>query len=182
MGIRQGDNRSYRRVTCLAMSTALRLWTTLRPLPAGGWIFTRLICLKAPYFASIRPIVLELREGSCTVRVRKRRRVLNHLGTVHAIAACNAVELAAGLGLDATLPPTHRWIPRGMTVEYRAKATTAITARATVTPPGGAGEGGRGWDGVDAVELPVPVEVKDASGVTVVSATVAMHVTRKPPR
>ncbi|WP_038834641.1 hotdog fold domain-containing protein, partial [Pseudomonas aeruginosa] len=56
------------------------------------------------------------------------REVLNHIGTVHAIALCNAAELAAGTMTDASIPAGHRWIPRGMTVEYLAKATGDVRA------------------------------------------------------
>ncbi|MFV9533862.1 DUF4442 domain-containing protein [Pseudomonas aeruginosa] len=46
----------------------------------------------------------------------------------HAIALCNAAELAAGTMTDASIPAGHRWIPRGMTVEYLAKATGDVRA------------------------------------------------------
>jgi len=63
--------------------------------------------------------------------MRKRRTVLNHLGTVHAIAMCNMAELAGGTMTEVTIPATHRWIPKGMTVEYLKKATTSLVAIAT---------------------------------------------------
>jgi hypothetical protein len=43
--------------------------------------------------------------GRCEVRIRDRRRVHNHIGTVHAIALCNLAELSAGVMTDATIPP-----------------------------------------------------------------------------
>ncbi len=56
-----------------------------------------------------------------------RRRVHNHLGTVHAIALCNGLEAAMGALAEATIPATKRWIPKGMTVSYTAKAVGDIT-------------------------------------------------------
>jgi acyl-coenzyme A thioesterase PaaI-like protein len=101
------------------------VWRRVSGWPGGRWLYSRLVCWKAPYFASIRPMFVDLQAGRCIVRMRKRRAVLNHIGTVHAIAMCNLAELAAGTMIDSTLPPSHRWIPKGMTVEYlrRPRAT-----------------------------------------------------------
>jgi acyl-coenzyme A thioesterase PaaI-like protein len=66
--------------------------------------------------------------GRCEVRIRNRRAIHNHLGTVNAIAMCCMAERAAGTMIDASLPPTHRWIPRGMTVDYLKKAATDLRA------------------------------------------------------
>jgi hypothetical protein len=44
--------------------------------------------------------------------------VYNHLHTVHAIASCNAAEIAMGMMMEATVPTSHRWIPKAMTVRY----------------------------------------------------------------
>ena len=68
--------------------------------------------------------------------IRKRRRVQNHLGTVHVIAICNGLEAAMGALAEATIPAHRRWIPRGMEVEYAAKATTDITCVADHRPGG----------------------------------------------
>jgi Domain of unknown function (DUF4442) len=44
--------------------------------------------------------------------------VYNHLHTVHAIASCNSAEVAMGMLMEATVPRSHRWIPKAMTVQY----------------------------------------------------------------
>ena len=58
--------------------------------------------------------------------------VHNHLGTFHAIAACNLAEAAMGMLMEASTPTTHRWIPKAMSTRYLAKATTRLTAEATL--------------------------------------------------
>lgn len=103
-------------------SFALAAWQRLSGMPCGKWAFSRLVCLKAPFFSSISPRFEALRPGYSEVSIRKRRKVLNHIGTVHAIAMCNMAELAGGTMTDVTIPTTHRWIPKGMTVEYLQKA------------------------------------------------------------
>jgi acyl-coenzyme A thioesterase PaaI-like protein len=112
-------------------NSTLNIWERLASYPAGKWMFSRLICFKAPYFGSIRPRFHALRPDYCEVSIVKRRAVTNHLGTVHAIAMCNMAEVAGGIMTEVTVPPTHRWIPKGMTVEYLKKATTNLVAIAT---------------------------------------------------
>jgi len=111
--------------------TTFDLWQRFSSKPAGKWAFSRLLCLKAPYFDTISPRIEELRPEYCEVRMRKRRAVLNHIGTVHAIAMCNMAELAGGTMTEVTVPSTHRWIPKGMTVKYLKIAKTDLVAIAT---------------------------------------------------
>lgn len=148
----------------------LALWKRLSTLPAGKWIFSRLLCFKAPYFSSIRPYFNELRPEYAAVRISKRRAVHNHIGTVHAIAMCNMAELAGGSMTEVTVPPTHRWIPKGMTVEYLKKANTDLVAIATP-------EGKADW--TTAGEYQVKVEVQDKQAETVFRAIITMWVSPK---
>lgn len=151
------------------MSSALSLYRRLAPLPGGRWLYSRLICFKAPYFATISPHFVALAPGRCEVRIRDRRRMHNHIGTVHAIALCNLAELTAGVMTDATVPADMRWIPRGMSVEYLKKAVGTMHGVATpeVALPTSA-EGAREW--------PVAVQVTDAAGEVVFRARVMMWV------
>jgi len=59
-------------------TSTLDLWQRLAAKPLGKWAFSRLLCLKAPYFSGIRPRFEELRPEFCKVQIRKRRSVLNH--------------------------------------------------------------------------------------------------------
>lgn len=145
----------------------MKLWQRMHDKPGGKWAFSRLVCWKAPYFGSIRPCFMALRPGYCAVHIRKRRSVLNHIGTVHAIAMCNMAELAGGTMTDATIPATHRWIPKGMTVEYIKKAQSNLRAVAELKPIPQFGS---------ARELPVTVNVMDAKDETVFRAVITMWV------
>ena len=104
------------------------MWNKLKDKPLGKWLFTRVICWKAPYFSTIAPRFEELKPGYARVSLRKRRAVQNHIGTVHAIAACNLAELGAGTMMEASLPASMRWLPKGMTVQYLKKCETDLTA------------------------------------------------------
>jgi len=148
-------------------SQLLSYWQRLSGLPFGKWFFSRLVCWKAPYFSSIRPSITDLRPGYCEVHITKRRAVLNHIGTVHAIAMCNMAEIAGGTMTDVTIPTTHRWIPKKMTVEYLKKAETDLKAVAKLNPIP---------QFSSASELPVNVTVTDRNDQTVFKAVITMWV------
>lgn len=148
-------------------SDVLRLYRRCGSTSVGRWLFSRLVCWKAPYFSSISPRIVSLDPGRGEATLRHRRRVSNHLGTVHAIALCNLAEFIAGLATDVSIPTSTRWIPRGMTVEYLKKARGTMRAVATLDAPDAAPQGR---------ELPVRVDILDASGETVFRAVIRMWV------
>jgi len=147
----------------------LKMYRKTAQWPLGGWIFSRLFCHKAPYFASIRPRVTELRPDFCEVRFAKRRRVENHIGTVHVIAICNALEMAMGAMAEASIPRHLRWIPRGMEVSYTAKATSNIRATAQTTA-----------DAWKPGDLPIMVKACRDDGTVVVEGTIMLYISEKP--
>lgn len=151
----------------------LTLYRKLRRWPAGNWLFSRAVCWRAPYFATIRPLFIDLKPGYASAGMRKRRAVQNHIGTVHAIAMANLCELVAGTMTEVTVPVSMRWIPKGMQIDYLGKATTDLVARAQL-------------DSADAIdsdsELPVTVEVSDTKNSVVVRAVITMWVSARPAR
>ncbi len=153
------------------MANTLDLWNKVSALPAGKWTFTRMLCVKAPYFSSISPLFEELKPNACKISIKKKRSVLNHIGTVHAIAMCNMAELAGGTMTEVTVPTTHRWIPKGMTVEYLKKAETDLIAIATSV------DEHYDWD--KAGEYLVNVDVLDQHNEKVFHATITMWISKK---
>lgn len=144
----------------------INLHHRLSRLPMGKALFSRAVCLTAPYFSSISPRVETLEPGRCVVTMKKRRKVTNHLKTVHAIAMCNMAELAGGLMTDASIPRGARWIPSGMSVKYLKKAKTGLTATADGSELDWAQEG----------TVQVPVSVTDESGEQVFHALIDMNI------
>lgn len=146
-------------------------WKRLAGVPGGTRIFSAAAMLRVPYFASVLPHVVRMEPGLAEVTVPKWPFVYNHLHTVHAIASCNAAEVAMGMLMEATVPATHRWIPKAMNVAYLAKATTSLRATARLAPPD--------FDLItEGTEVVVPVSVTDASGAEVVHADITTWVTQ----
>lgn len=149
-------------------SAMMRLYSSLHKLPGGNWLFGKILAFKAPYFRSIDPQLVALRSGYSEWTIKKRWGVTNHLGTVHALAMGNLAEMCAGTCIEASLPKGLRWIPKTMTVEYLAKATTDLTGVCRIDPvtlkPG------------DCV---IPVEVYDTDQNKVFRADITMYVSEK---
>ena len=157
------------------MSTSiLQLYNKITRKPFGHWLFSRMVCFKAPYFGSIKPRMTVLEPNRAEATIAHRRGVTNHLGTVHAIALCNLAEFTGGLMTDASIPASMRWIPKGMSVEYLKKAVG--TQRGVATPEFAPREATEGY------ELPVNVVVTDPQGDAVFKARISMWVSPKPAR
>jgi acyl-coenzyme A thioesterase PaaI-like protein len=155
----------------MAQSSTVAMWSKLAAKLGGKRLFSAAMCLRVPYFRTVLPLVRELEPGRCEVTAPKWWGVHNHIGTFHAIAACNLAEIAMGLLAEATVPATHRWLPKGMTVEYVAKAETGLRAVAELPELPEFGDKG--------FELPVPVTITDTNGKPVVTGTITIWVTRK---
>ncbi|MEO8365631.1 MAG: hotdog fold domain-containing protein [Pseudoxanthomonas sp.] len=155
-------------------ASVLQVYRKLYRKPFGQWLFSRLICFKAPYFGSIKPRMTVLEPNRAEATIQHRRSVTNHLGTVHAIALCNLAEFTGGLMTDVSIPASMRWIPKGMTVEYLKKAVgTQLGVATPEFPPHESAEG---------YELPVNVVVSDPQGDAVFKARISMWVSPKPAR
>lgn len=149
----------------------LALWRRLTSKPGGRRLFSTAIALRVPYFATVLPTVRELAPGKCQVSAPKWFGVHNHIKTFHAIATCNLAEIAMGMLAEATVPVTHRWLPKGMTVSYVAKAETGLRAVAKLPELPEFGE--------DGFELPVPVTIYDRRDKPVTECVITIWVTPK---
>ncbi len=153
------------------MNQVLKAYNKIQKYPFGKRIFSYMVSRRAPYFKGIRPQIEELRPNFIKVNMRKRKAVHNHIQTVHAIAMCNLCEYAMGICAESSIPPHRRWIPMGMEVAYLKKATTNLSATCDLTDAD--------WTQSD---VPCFVSVKDTKGVEVMTATIKLRVTDKPPK
>jgi acyl-coenzyme A thioesterase PaaI-like protein len=152
------------------MPSVLTLWKTLDRLPRGDRLFSFAFARKAPYFATIKPRFTVIEPNRAELVIPERRRVHNHLGTVHAIALCNGLEAAMGALAEASIPRGKRWIPKGMEVAYTAKADSDITCIAETDADQ--------WTSDDP-DLPVRVRGVRADGTVVVEGVIRLWVTAK---
>ena len=147
----------------------LKLQANFQKYPFGQMLFSKVFAAKAPYFKTIKPTIVKLEENFCQVKIPKRKAVFNHIGTVHAIAVCNGLEMAMGAMAEASIPKHLRWLPKGLNVNYLAKSETDLIAEAKLNP--------EDWKPGD---VNVAVRAVDKNGQVVVEGTIPLWVTEKP--
>lgn len=156
------------------MTATYDLYRRLADRPLGKHAFSLGFMLKAPYFSTVRPLVVEMAPHRAVVKVRKRWRLQNHIGTMHAIAVANGMEAAMGMLAEATVPDDARWIPRGIQLDYVTKVTGDVWCTAS-TEPGD-------WQQERPHEVPVRVLGTLADGTEVVRGTIPIWVTDRTPQ
>jgi acyl-coenzyme A thioesterase PaaI-like protein len=146
-----------------ALTQLQKLWQRLHKLPGGRWLFSRILGWVVPYSGSIRATVINIKPGYAQLQLRDRRRVRNHLNSIHAIALTNLGEYTSGLAMLGTLSTTTRGIPTKISIEFYKKARGNIMAESHCTPPNNITED---------TDFEVFTDLKDSEGDVVARTTV----------
>lgn len=126
----------------------------------GRILFSRILGTIIPYTGSIKARVEHLQPGHAIVVLPDRRRVRNHLDSVHAIALANVAELSTGLAMISGLPPGVNAILVGLNISYEKKARGELRAECKCSVP----------TGDTRQEVAIETEVKDKAGDVVTRA------------
>jgi acyl-coenzyme A thioesterase PaaI-like protein len=137
-------------------------WKRLSRVPFGRTLFSILIGQTAPYTSTMGARVQELSPGYSRWTLRDRRRVRNHLNSIHAVALVNLAEVTTGTAMLTALPPGIRGIVVGLSMEYLKKARGTLTAECRCEVPAVS----------DETRYDVHATIRDAAGDVVAKGTV----------
>ena len=141
-----------------APNRVMRWWSTCGKLPAGRYLFSVALGLFIPYTRTIGARVVELQPGYARIELADRRRVRNHLNSIHAIALANLGELTTGLAVFSSTSEEMRGILTSIRVDYSKKARGRLVANAEYRLPEAIS---------DDVPCEVEAQIRDAEGDTV---------------
>ena len=110
-------------------------WSRLGGLAAGRFLFSIALGWMIPYSGSIGARVVELRQGYASLSLVDRRRVRNHLESIHAVALLNLGEITTGLAIFSTTTPAMRGILVEIRAEYQKKARGKLSSIAEFRLP-----------------------------------------------
>ena len=150
----------------------LHAWRKLSPLPGGRWLFTQLVKWMVPYTGSVSPRMEMLEPGFARVSISQRRRLEQHLGSIHAIALHERRRIRQWRSDDYRAPAGYRGIVTKMTIEYFKKARGTVTAESRPTLP----------DLTVEAEHDFISEITDQAGDLVARATVRWKLGPVPPK
>ena len=138
-------------------------WRRLSALPFGNRLFSWIVGRSAPYTGTVGGVYREVRAGFARVELRDRRKVRNHLASVHAVALVNLAEMTSGVALMTALPMGVRGIVTGLSIAYVKKARGTLTCVCETSPP----------SSIAATQsFDVHATITDAAGEIVSTATV----------
>ncbi|WP_052162430.1 DUF4442 domain-containing protein [Aquabacterium sp. NJ1] len=125
--------------------------------------------LNTPYFRTNRCRILKLEPHRVTVGIKLARRVRNHVGGIHAVAATLAAEYASGLLVGQHVPDDAIVVVKTIHVELRKPNRGHVRATASLTPPETQlmGMEPKG-------SLKVPITIEDAKGQTPITGYMEM--------
>src|SRR3954470_2200648 len=144
-------------------------WQRLKDKPGGRALFSMLIGRMAPYTNTIGARVLELGPGHSRWVMRDRRKVRNHLNSIHAVALVNLAEVSSGTAMLMGLTPDIRGIVTGLSIQYRKKARGTLTATCDCSVPAVTSE----------LSLDVPAVITDQAGDIVAEARVTWRLAKR---
>lgn len=133
-----------------------------------------------PFAGHLELEITEVSEGEATVVLPERSELKNHVGSQHAGALFTAAETASGaafVGAFAERMGDLTPLAKSAEISYEKIANGPITAEGRLGVP--AAQALETLDAEGKVEFPCEVELTDADGQRVASATVHWHVRLK---
>lgn len=135
------------------------------PVGMRSWLLSKVIGRVVRFAGTAGTRVEKLTPNECIIVMRNKKKVQNHIGSVHAAAMALMAESATGFITGLTVPDSRILVVRNMDLEYIRRATGDMKAVASFSD-----------EQVDYIkntekgDIEVPVVVTDSTGTETVKA------------
>jgi acyl-coenzyme A thioesterase PaaI-like protein len=97
------------------------------------WLLTKLFCSQVKYANTTGIHILSIEANRVEIEIANKKKVQNHIGGVHAIAAALMVESATGIAFGINLDDSKLPLLKSMTMDFNRRMQGALKAVATIT-------------------------------------------------
>lgn len=103
------------------------------PTTTHSFLLTKLFCSQVKYANTSKVTLVDIQQQEVKLVIANRKKVQNHIGGVHAIAAALLAESATGIVFGLNLPDSHLPLLKSMTIHYQRRMQGALTAVAKIS-------------------------------------------------
>ena len=129
------------------------------PASLPTFFLTKVFNSQVKYAKTSNVKLLSVTNSAVGLKIENKKRVQNHIGGVHAIAASLLAESATGIVFGMNVPDSHVPLLKAMKIEYQRRMVGDLTAHATLTE-----EQIKQIETQDKGDMMVPVSITDESG------------------
>ena len=103
------------------------------PLFLQSFLLTRMFFSKVNYAKTTGIKITKVSNQEVIVTLANKKKVQNHIGGIHAVAAALIAESATGIVFGLNVPDKCIPLLKSMTMRYQRRMQGALTAKATLT-------------------------------------------------
>lgn len=103
------------------------------PNATHSFLMTKLFCSQVKFANTSRVTIVDIKPQEVKLVLKNRKKVQNHIGGVHAIAAALLAESATGIVFGLNLSDKHLPLLKSMTVHYQRRMQGSLTAIAKIS-------------------------------------------------
>ncbi len=98
-----------------------------------SFLITKLFCSKVKFAGTSGIKILKVSENVVEIKLANKKRVRNHIGGIHAVAAAVLAESATGIVFGMNVPDSHIPLIKSMTINYQRRMQGDLHAVATLS-------------------------------------------------
>ncbi len=103
------------------------------PKKMRPWLLTKLFCSQVKYANTTGIHILSVEANRVEIELANKKKVRNHIGGIHAVAAALMVESATGIVFGVNLQDSKLPLLKSMKIDFNRRMQGALKAVATIS-------------------------------------------------